>query len=299
MRTLHKYKYPRILVTTAVFFALIFIAGCQTTGRGSQSSSTRTQTSLENTSLEAKTVATALLMRLHGEKEVSIEEKISVKNAGVFPGLKVGQLDNWYLHGLDFYDVIPPKKVGGATYVNGVAYLRDDLDRGMKVAFFGDIVKTTNGYELISGHWQQAAPLNPRTELYIVPLATMSDFGNSDSSYKSLQNFAQANAIPMKGPNAIDTKATDYAIFVFVKDQLLPDSQFAVKVSDVRRGTDGYSDLTSYHVFEDGWATAVVKSNFAFNQDKAFWIKALYTPKGGDPRIVGLYNSSPQPMPSS
>lgn len=299
MRTLQKNKYSRILVSIAVFFTFIFIVGCQTTGRGSQSSSTRTLTSLENTPLEAKTVATALLMRLHGEKEISIEEKVSVKNAGVFPAVKVGQLDSWYLYGLEFYEVTPPEKIGGATYVNGAAYLRDDLDRGMKVAFFGDIVKTTDGYELKSGHWQQVSPSNPRTELYIVPLAKMSDFGNSDLNYRSLHKFAQANAIPVKGPSAIDTEATDYAIFVIVKDQLLPDSQFAVKISDVRRGTDGFSDLTSYHVFEDGWATAIVKGHFAFNQEKAFWIKALYTLEDGDTRVVGLYSTSPQPMPSS
>ncbi len=292
----------RVAAVLGVWSVLLLVTGCQTLDTMKSSllgPEKRAIVSLEDTPLESKAVTSALLMRLHGDEEAFIDDAISVKNASVFPKLGVGQLEGWKLHGLDIRDAISPQKIGDATEINGIMYLRDQQDRGLTIAFMSAITETVDGYDLKSGHWRQIAPSDPRTELYIVPLAILDDFTGNNSDYFAFHSFVQKNAISLEGSNPQDKKESDYAIFVFLKDLLLPDDQFFVKISDVRDGTDGYGDLTSYQLFDDGWVAAMIKGRFTLSDDLGFWIKAVYVPKNANARIIGLYSADLQQMPSS
>jgi hypothetical protein len=284
-------------ICTTIF--VFFLGGCQTTDDLEKSltsltndlfsSSETVRVSLAETPPEAKAVSAALLMRLRGEEAQSIKKTISVSNADVFPALNPELYADWQLHGIDIRNIEPVSKTPNETAVSGLMYLRGRLDRGLILAFFGNIAKSNGGYNLQDGFWTAVSPIDPRTEFFIVPLEKMQPPIGNSADYKTLYEYVKNNAVYQTASEIPE----DYGIYVFLKDFAASNDSFTVSISDVPEGIKGFTDNTRYHRFDDGWIAARVTGRFAIDRGKAFWIKAVFTPEGEDARVIGLYSTGP------
>lgn len=303
---LHSHHTPigrMLTVVVGLFISFGFLAGCKTLdGLGLDNLGLNTlfaakpiPISLDEAPIEAKALASAVLMRLHGESEAQVEQQISVANSSVLPALKPGQLAGWRLHGLAISEVTRSEELTGSSRIFGSIFLRDNINRGMVVAFGGTVADAVDGYKLTEGYWSRVAPEDPRTEMYILPMQAASRIVETTPSFTGLYRAVKAGAIPMSGPKAVEVAENEYSIIVFLMDEVLPGDRFAVNISDVQESHVGFGGVTQYHDFKDGWAAAIVNGRFSLTAETSFWVKAVYTKKRRSSRVVGLYNTQPQP----
>lgn len=287
-----------LTVVVGLFISFGFLTGCKTLdGLGLKDlfAGKPVSISLDEAPIEAKALASVVLMRLHGESEAQVEQQTSVGNSDVLPALKPGQLAGWHLHGLAISEVTRSEELTGSSHISGTIFLRDEINRGMVVAFGGTIADTDDGYKLTEGYWSRVAPVDPRTEFYILPMQAASRIVERTPNFIDLYRAVKASAIPMSGSKAVEVAENEYSIIVFLMDEVLPGDRFAVKISDFKEGHQGFGEISQYLDFKDGWSAAIVNGRFRLTAETAFWVKAAYTKKGGLTRIIGLYNTQPQP----
>jgi len=245
---------------------------------------------LAETPLEAQAVAAALMMRLHGENDAKIEKEIGVRNSDIFEVPVSGGLKGWSLIGLDFVELTRSKTAGGADTITGVSYFRDNLNRGVMLAFTSDFTVAADGMDLKTGNWELITPANPRTEVFAVPMdkapKVLANKGNFAATYTAVLE----NAVILKDPGPAQTAPGDYVVFVFLMDAMAPGDKFSVAASNEKQGLKGYDQATGYLGFDDGWVASILPGEFSFGADQPYWLKAIYAPDGNNAHLIGLYN---------
>jgi hypothetical protein len=143
-------------------------------------------------------------------------------------------------------------------------------------------------------------PPSPGLELFVVEAARLpADIDIAAESYSALIDFIRPLAEPPKNSSSLYDEVRDYAIFVFVRDKIVPDARIEVKKSANPDGLDGISERTRYHDF-DGWPVAQVRARFRPYSDQVsppLYIKVIFTPGRENgllrrPALIGRFHLS-------
>ncbi|MCF8466703.1 MAG: hypothetical protein K9G33_04820 [Sneathiella sp.] len=245
----------------------------------------------------------ATVLRLQDEDPAGIDGKFSVIGSGGIATDDNINLKGFGVENVQINDLFHPKEAPELTRLGARLILVDPAGRRVGISFVADY-ELSEGQVVLKGHdWAYIRAEAPLAETYIVPTAAIEALDEKTArNYTAFRSHILTNAVVAGDPKASKDMG-DYTIVTFVMDHLIAGDKFELRLSDVKEGTEGFTEDSRYIVHDNGWVTGIVPGKFSLAGDKAFWVKAVYTPKkkedGGffsgllnTGQLIGLFNTA-------
>ncbi len=249
---------------------------------------------------DAQAALRAIALRLHGHDAAAVDAAAQVSGSALVEPEPGFTYQGFSVRRVKVIELSPAANPGDEGRIRALLRFDDSAGRSAGVSVAALYRKEAQGITLTEAAYRPLFAAHPRVELLIVPAEAVKDgLRDAADSYAELRALAEREAVAMRAPGSADPAAKDYVAIAFLRDRIGPGATLAMRLSDQRRGVQGFEDETRYLAFEPGWGAALTPGAFALSADKAFWIKVVYDPKGTVPgagqgeRVIGLYSTAP------
>jgi hypothetical protein len=253
---------------------------------------------VEGTLVAAETVpwhiqstVAATILRLKGQSPAEIEPELRIAGSGGIAEDKNTNLKDFGVQNILINDFFHPEEAPELYRLGARLVLVDPAGRRLGLSFVADYELVDDQVILKGYDWAYIRSAFPSVETYIVEAETLKPLDKETAlDYASFRAHILSNAVSTGG-NADTLVENNYSIVTFVADRLLEGDKFETRISDVKDGTDGYTEDSRYIVHDNGWVTSIVTGRFSLRPNTSFWIKAVYTPKPENEGLLGLINN--------
>lgn len=241
---------------------------------------------------DAQAVTAAIVDRLKGGANPVASVRFGA-TAGPAPDGGAFQAMEWRAASLFRYGETGGSATGRT--VAGLLTFEDALGRRAGVLFDSEYALVDRALDVSALSTAPYYAEEPQSAMFVLPADALS--GEKEpipEGHAALYAFAQQRAVSWERPDDVIAGERDYAIVVFLLEQISPSAKFEVKLSDKRSSPDGFSGASRY--LNDGdWRMGIVSGKFALDTVNLF-VKAVITPGteqgvlSRQPEVVGLYD---------
>lgn len=249
---------------------------------------------------DAQAALRAIALRLHGHDAAAVDAAAQTTGSALISPEPGFTYEGFTARRVKIIELSPAANPGDEGRIRALVRFDDAAGRSAAVSISALYRKEAQGITLTEAAYRPLYAAHPRTELLIVPAQAIKDgLGDAADSYAELRALAEREAVAMRDAASTDHASKEYVAIAFLRDRVGPGATIAMRLSDQRRGVQGFEDQTRYLAFEPGWGAALTPGAFALAPDKAFWIKVVYDPKdtvpgaGQGERVIGLYSTAP------
>ncbi|MCR9213083.1 MAG: hypothetical protein NXI13_05155 [Proteobacteria bacterium] len=255
-----------------------------------------------------KSAIAATVLRVKGSAPGPIEADLNVIGSGGIATDAAANYENFGVQNVMINDFFHPQGEPEIYRLGARVIMVDPSGRRFALSFVADY-ELAEDQVILRGHdWGYIRSISPGLETYIIPAEALKTLNEKTArDYIAFRKAILSNSIN-PGSSSEYAPSADYAIVTFVLDRLQEGDKFELRISDVKKGlkvlrdpVEGFSEDSRYIVHDNGWVTGVVAGNFSLGAGKAFFIKAIYTPKEDEgavitfakgEQLIGMFNTA-------